>query len=257
MPTPLRRLPLLAIALCLALAALPVAGGGAAPVAKKHHRAKCKKGFVRNKRGRCVKKHKQAPPRIPVTTTVLPGSQVSIDFGGGVVRTIPLTGTVKGYVPGLIHVNTDTTVVLTKARITPAPTDIFTDSCSSPALVRSDPASTIGIDPSKTSTATLHSSGAVTATTNVLIRLVLDERQACGQPAFTTGYTDNAATVPLSGHVQPATGLANLELDSPPYPLTLTGCTTAGAPATPCAGSPTTYNTTATVKLFVKLSIGA
>lgn len=253
MPTPRRRLPLLVFTLCGALVLLPVSAGGAA---RRHHHAKCKKGYVHNKRHRCVRKHKKAAPRIPVTTTVLPGSQVTIDFGGGVVRTIPLTGTVKGYVPGLIHVNTDTTVLLTQAHITPAPTDIFTDSCPSPALVRSDPASSIGIDPSKTSTATLHSSGDVTSTTNVVIRLVLDERQSCGQPPFTTGYTDNAATVPLSGHVQPSTGLSNLELDSPPYPLTLAGCSTAGTPTTPCAGSPTTYTTTATVKLFVKLSIG-
>jgi hypothetical protein len=257
MPTPLRRLPLLALALCLAFAALPVAAGGAAPAAKKHHPKKCRKGYVRNKRGRCVKRKKPAPPKVPVTTTLLPGSQATLDFGSGTVRTIALSGSVKGYVSGLIRPNTDTTVNLVSGQIAPAPTDIFTDSCPSPALIGSDPASTITIDPAKASTATLHSSGEVTATTNVVIRLVLDERQACGQPPFTTGYTDNAATVPLSGHVTPAGGLSSLELDSPPYTLTLAGCTTAGAPTTPCAGSPTTYSPTATVKLLVKIGIGS
>jgi hypothetical protein len=256
MPTPSRRLPLLALALCAALVALPVSAGEAAH----HHRAKCKKGFVRNKRGRCVKKKRTPPPpppKVPVTTTLLPGSQATLDFGGGTVRTIPLSGSVHGFVNGLIHPNTDTTVNLASGQITPAPTDIFTDSCPSPALVRSDPASAITIDPAKTSTATLHASGEVTATTNVVIRLVLDERQGCGQPPFTTGYTDNTATVPLSGHVAAPGGLSSLELDSPAYPLTLAGCTTAGSPSSPCAGTPATYNTTATVKLLVKITIGS
>jgi hypothetical protein len=253
MPTPPRRLPLLAIALCASLVALPVTAGDAAH----HHRAKCKKGYVRNKRGRCVKKHAPAPPKVPVTTTLLSGSAATIDFGGGTVRTIALSGSVKGFVKGLIRPNSDTTVTLGSGQIAPAPTDIFTDSCPSPALVRSDPASAITIDPTKTSTATLHATGAVTASTSIVLRLVLDERQACGQPSFTTGYTDNRVTVPLSGHVAAPGGLSNLELDSPAYPLTLTGCTSAGSPTTPCAGTPTSYSTTATVKLLVKISIGS
>jgi hypothetical protein len=254
-PTPRRHLSLLALALAVALLALPVAAGGAAPAAAKH--GKCRKGYVRNKRHRCVKKRTAKPVTTKATTTLLPGSQATIDFGNGVVRTIPLSGTVGGVIPGPIHINSDTTVNLTQGQITPAPTDVFTDTCPSPALVASDPASTITIDPSKKSTATLHANGDVTATTNVLIRLALDDRQTCGQPPFTTGYTDNPATVPLSGHVTPAGGLSNLELDSTPYPLTLAACTTAGAPTTPCAGTPTTYNTTATVKLLVKISIGS
>jgi hypothetical protein len=263
MPTPARRLLLLALTLLLSAAiAIPVAAGARpapASSAKAAKAKKCRKGFVRNKRHRCVRRHKAKPKvvRTPATTTLLPGSQATLDFGGGNVRTVALSGTVRGVIPTAIHINSDTTVDLTRGQITPAPTDIFTDDCASPALAASDPASVIVLDPAKRSTATLHASGAVTATTNVIIRIALDERQACGQPPFTTGYTDNPVSVPLAGHVVPATGLSNLELDSPAYPLTLAGCTTAGSPTTPCAGTPTTYDTTATVKLFVRIGIGA
>ena len=40
------------------------------------------------------------------------------------------------------------------------------------------------------------------------------------------------------------------------YPLTLNACMTPGTPAYPCAGTPTTYQTTATVLLKVQLSLG-
>jgi hypothetical protein len=196
-------------------------------------------------------------PTVPVSTTLLTGSQATLDFGSGNVRTIPLSGKVTGYVPGVIRINSDTRVLLKGGKIVPAPTDIFTDACASPALARTNPASSIFIDPSKTSSATLHADGSVTADTHVIIRLALDERSACGQPAFATGYTDNPVAVPLSGHVQAGTGLSNLELDSPPYPLHVGGCTTAGDPAKPCAGAPTGYDSTASVRLFVKIGIGA
>ena len=38
--------------------------------------------------------------------------------------------------------------------------------------------------------------------------------------------------------------------------LTLNACMTPGTPAYPCAGTPTTYQTTATVLLKVQLSLG-
>jgi hypothetical protein len=202
--------------------------------------------------------HKVKPkPRVPVTTTVLDGSTATLDFGNGLVRTVGLSGKLTGYIPGTIHLDRDTKALLTGGSIAVAPTDFFSDGCASPVWARSNPATTIRLDKTKVNSATLHPNGSITSDASVIIRAVLDTRpqDACDQALVPTGYTDSAAFVRLHGQVG-AGGLTSLELTADPYPLTLNACMTPGAPAAPCAGTPLTYPTTATVLLKIALGLG-
>jgi len=182
---------------------------------------------------------------------------VQLDFGGGITRTVGLSGKLTGYIPGTINLKADTKAFLTGGSLSVAPTDFFSDGCASPVWARSDPATTITLDKTKTNTATLHTSGLIESDANVIIRAVLDTRpeNACDPALAPTGYTDSTAFVHLHGQVGSG-GLLSLELTADPYPLTLNACMTPGTPAYPCAGTPTTYQTTATVLLKVQLSLG-
>jgi hypothetical protein len=245
---------------CIAVlaAALLVPALGASPADAKTKK-KCKVVRVHgHKKKKCHKvKVKPKPIRIPVTTTVLDGSTVTLDFGNGLVRTVALSGKLTGYIPGRIHLDQDTKALLTGGSISVAPTDFFSDGCASPVWARSNPATTISLDKTKVNSATLHANGSITSNANVVIRAVLDTRpqDACDQALVPTGYTDSTAFVQLHGQVG-AGGLTSLELTADPYPLTLNACMTPGAPATPCAGTPLSYPTTATVLLKIALGLG-
>jgi hypothetical protein len=221
---------------------------------------KCKVVNVHgHKKRKCHKvkaKPKPKPTRIPVTTTVLPGSQATLDFGNGIVRTVALSGKLTGYIPGKIHLGTDTKALLTGGSIAVAPTDIFSDGCASPVWARSNPATTITLDPAKTSSATLAANGNVTADASVIIRTVVDARaeNACDQPLVTSGYADSPAFVHLAGKVGDG-GLTSLQLTAAPYSLALNACMVAGDPAVLCAAAPVTYPTTATVLLNIGLDL--
>jgi hypothetical protein len=194
--------------------------------------------------------------RIPISTTVLDGSQATLDFGNGIVRTVGLSGKLTGYIPGKIHLDTDTKALLTGGSLSVAPTDFFSDGCASPVWARTNPATTITLDPSKTNTATLAATGAVTADASVIIRAVVDTRpeNACDQPLQTTGYSDSTAFVHLAGKVGDG-GLTSLQLNADPYPLTLNACMTPGDPLAPCSTAPAVYQTTATVLLKVLIDL--
>src|SRR4051794_4279993 len=244
---------------CIAVLAVAVLvpAVAAAPAGAKTKR-KCKVVRVHgHKKRKCHKvKVKPKPTKLPITAKVLDGSTATLDFGGGTVRTVGLGGTLKGYIPGLIHLNTDTKALLTGGSLSVTPTDFFSDSCAAPVWARSDPATTITLDPAKVNSATLHSSGLVESDANVIIRAVLDTRpvNACDTPLSTTGYSDSTAFVHLHGQVGSG-GLTSLELTADPYPLTLNACMTPGSPTAPCAGAPVTYPTTATVDLKVLLDL--
>jgi hypothetical protein len=243
---------------CIAVLALAllVPAVATAPAGAKTKRV-CKVVKVHGHKKRKCHRVKVKPLRIPVTTNVLDGSTATLDFGNGVVRTVSLSGKLTGYIPGKIHLDSDTKAILTGGSIAVAPTDFFSDGCASPIWARSDPATTIRLDKTKTNSATLHSSGAITSNANVIIRAVLDTRpeNACDQALATTGYTDSTAFVQLHGQVG-AGGLTSLELTADPYPLTLTAGKTPGLATSPCAGAPATYPTTATVLLKVGLALG-
>jgi hypothetical protein len=208
-----------------------------------------------HKKKRCHRV-KVKPTRVPVTTTVLDGSSATIDFGG-VVRTVAIAGKLTGYVPGRIRLGTDIKARLTGGSLSVAPTDFFSDGCAAPVWARSDPATKIMLDKSKTNTATLAANGSISSDASVIIRAVLDTRpqDACDQPLAQTGYSDSTASVHLHGQVGQG-GLTSLQLTADPYPLALITCMTPGPATLPCYGTPTTYQTTASVVLNVALSLG-
>ena len=76
-------------------------------------------------------------------------------------------GKLTGYVPGKIQLNTDTKAILNGGSIAVAPTDFFSDGCASPVWARSDPATTITLDKTKTNSAVLHSNGSITSDASV------------------------------------------------------------------------------------------
>jgi hypothetical protein len=218
---------------------------------------KCKVVRVHGHKKKKCHRVKVKPVRIPVTTTVLDGSSATLDFGSGMIRTVALSGKLTGYIPGKIHLGSDTKAILNGGSINVAPTDFFSDGCASPVWARSDPATTIRLDRTKANSATLHANGSITSDANVIIRAVLDARpeNACDQALAPTGYTDSPAFVHLHGQVGES-GLMGLELTADPYPLTLNACTTPGTPAYACTGTPTAYPTTATVVLKIALGLG-
>jgi len=241
-------------AVVLAVAAL-VPALAAAPAGAKTKRV-CKVVKVHGHKKKRCHRVKVKPIRVPVTTTVLDGSYATLDFGG-VVRTVAISGKLTGYVPGKIRLGTDIKARLTGGSLAVAPTDFFSDGCAAPVWARSDPATKIMLDKSKTNTATLAANGSISSDASVIIRAVLDMRpqDACDQPLAQTGYTDSTASVHLHGQVGQG-GLTSLELTADPYPLTLITCMTPGVATLPCYGTPTTYQTTATVLLKVALSLG-
>ena len=247
----MRRLATAAIA-----GALLVPAVAAAPAGAKTKRV-CKTVKVHGHKKKRCHRVKVRTQRIPVTTTVLDGSAATLDFGSGIVRTVPLSGTLNGYIPGKIVLNRDTKAILTRGRLAVGQTDFFSDGYPSPVWARSDPATAITLDPTKQSSATLHANGTISSTASVIIRAVLDMRpdNACDQALATSGYTDSPATVSLQGSVG-SSGLSSLQLSSAPYPLTLNACMAPGTPTTPCSGAPAVYHTTATVQLKVALTLG-
>jgi hypothetical protein len=208
-----------------------------------------------HKRRRCHRV-KVKPLRVPVTATVLDGSSATLDFGNGTVRTVGLTGRLTGYIPGQIQLAKPITALLKGGSLSVAPTDFFSDGCTAPAWARSDPATSIRLDPTKANKATLNPNGSIVSDAGVIIRAVLDTRpqNACDQPLAQTGYAESTAFVQLHGQVGQG-GLTSLQLTADPYPLTLNACMTPGDPAAPCAGAPVSYPTTATVTLKVLLDL--
>jgi hypothetical protein len=249
---------------CIAVLAIAllVPAMATAPAGAKTKRV-CKYVKVRGhkkKQKRCYRVKVKPKPKpalkIPVAVTVLDGSQAVIDFGDDNVRTVGLTGKIRGFIPGKIQLNSDTKVTLTDGALAVAPTDIFTDGCASPPIARTNPATVITIDPTKPGTGVLKADGTVTADANVLIRVVADLRgpDGCGGATVTGGYADSAAFVHLAGKVG-AGGLTSLTLASDPYALTLNGCLTPGDPTAPCTQPPTAFPTTVTVTLKVLIDL--
>ena len=235
--------------------ALLVPAATAAPAGAKTKKV-CKTVKVHGKKKRRCHRVKVKPVRVPISATVLDGSNATLDFGNGTVRTVALAGKLRGYVPGKIKLGTAITAFLKSGSLSVAPTDFFSDSCASPVWARSNPATSIRLDPAKVNKATLNPNGSITADASVTIRAVLDTRaeNACDSPLSTTGYTDSPATVHMHGQVGQG-GLTSLQLVADPYPLTLNACFTPGDPAAPCAGTPVSYPTTATVSLKVLLDL--
>src|SRR4051812_45311878 len=177
---------------------------------------------------------------VPVTINVLDGSYALLDFGA-FQRQAPVSGTLRGFIPGKIQLASDNQVNLTKGSLNLGQTPVFIDDdCNgqvSASIMTGDP-TTVTVDPAKTSTATLFASGTVTSTANVLIRLPLALRNddaGCNSPYVSTGYSEFNQTFFLKGKVGDG-GLTALTLTSAPDSIDVVACLSQGQPTQPCNG---------------------
>jgi hypothetical protein len=177
---------------------------------------------------------------VPVSISILDGSYANLDFGA-FQRQAPVSGKFKGFIPGKIQLNSDTQVTLTGGGVNIGETPVFIDDdCSGQvsAAIKTGQPSTVTLDPTKTSTATLFASGTVTSIAYTIIRLPLDLRNddaGCNSPYITTGYSEFAHTFFLKGKVGDG-GLTSLTLTSPPDTLDVVACLSQGQPTSPCNG---------------------
>jgi len=203
-------------------------------------------GILTVKRRKRVYKYGRCPASsantlgVPVNITILPGSYANLDFGA-FQRQAPVSGKFKGFIPGRIQLNADTQVTLTGGSLTLDPTAVFIDdACNGDvtASIRTGSPTTVGLDPTRTSVATLFASGTVTSTAYTLIRLPLELRNdddGCDKPYITTGYSEFTQTFFLKGKVGDG-GLTSLTLTSAPDTLDVVACLSPGQPTQPCNG---------------------
>jgi hypothetical protein len=177
---------------------------------------------------------------VPVKINILDGSYANLDFGA-FQRQGPLAGTFKGFIPGKIHLDSDTQVNLTGGGLTVGQTPIFVDNdCNDQvsAAIKTGTPTTVSLDPTKSSTATLFASGTVTSIAYTKIRLPLDLRNddtGCDSPYIKTGYSEFDHTFFLKGKVGDG-GLTSLTLTSATDTLDVVACLSQGQPTSPCNG---------------------
>jgi hypothetical protein len=177
---------------------------------------------------------------VPVTINVLDGSYALLDFGA-FQRKAGVSGSFKGFIPGKIHLDADTQVNLTKGNLILDRTSIFIDdACDgqvSPSI-RTGAPTNVGLDPTRSSIATLFASGTVTSTAYTTIHLPLDLRNddnGCNSPYIATGYSEFNQTFFLKGKVGDG-GLTSLTLTSAPDVINVIACLSQGQPTQPCNG---------------------
>ena len=176
----------------------------------------------------------------PVNITVLGGSKANLDFGA-FQREAPVTGALKGFVPGGIHLGTDFQITLSSGSLKLGQTPVFIDDdCNGDvsASIRTGDPTSVALDKTKTSTSTVLANGTVTATANMLIHLPLELRNddaGCNAPYITTGYTDWQQTFFLKGKLDPKLALAKLRLVSAPDLIDVPSCLSPGLPTSPCS----------------------
>jgi hypothetical protein len=177
----------------------------------------------------------------PVTITVLEESQAKLDFGA-FVRQAPVTGSLKGFVPGGIRLGTDFQINLTSADLRLGRTAVFIDDdCNgevSAAIRTGDPTAVL-LNKTRSSTSTVLANGSVTAQANMTIHLPLEMRNddaGCNTPYITTGYTDWDQTFFLKGKLDPKLALSKLRLVSAPDLIDVPSCLSPGVPTSPCNG---------------------
>jgi hypothetical protein len=214
----------------------------------KRVKVKIKRGnrILTVKRRRRVYKYGRCPASssnalgVPVKISILDGSYANLDFGA-FQRQAPVSGAFKGFIPGKIQLNSDTQVTLTSGSLSIAETPVFIDDdCNGQvsASIKTGNPTTVSLDPTKTSTATLFATGTVTSIAYTTIRLPLALRNddaGCNSPYVTTGYSEFNQAFFLKGKVGDG-GLTALTLSSAPDTLDVIACLSQGQPTSPCNG---------------------
>jgi hypothetical protein len=177
----------------------------------------------------------------PVSIKILDESHANLDFGA-FTRTAPVRGSLKGFVPGGIHLGTDFQITLTSGDIRLDPTAVFIDDdCDGQvsAAIRTGNPTSVALDKGRTSTSTVLGNGTVTASAYTVVHLPLEMRNddaGCNSPYITTGYTDWKETFFLKGKLDPKLALAKLKLVSAPDLIDVPSCLSPGVPTSPCNG---------------------
>jgi hypothetical protein len=177
---------------------------------------------------------------VPVTVNILDGSYALLDFGS-FQRQAPVSGKFQGFIPGKIQLASDNQVNLTKGSLSLDQTGVFIDDvCNGQvsASIRTGNPTTVTLDPTRQSVATLFASGTVTSTAYTKIRLPLQLRNdddGCDKPYIDTGYSEFNQTFFLKGKVGDG-GLTSLTLTSAPDTLDVIACLAPGQPSQPCNG---------------------
>jgi hypothetical protein len=190
---------------------------------------------------KCKAKKNSSSLGTPVSITVLDGSKANLDFGA-FQREAPVTGALKGFVPGGIHLGSDFQITLSGGQLQLGQAPIFIDDdCNDQvsASIRTGNPTTVALDKTKTSTSTVLANGTVTANANTVIHLPLDLRNddaGCNSPYITTGYTDWQETFFLKGRLDPKLALSRLKLVSAPDLIDVPSCLAPGVPTSPCNG---------------------
>lgn len=226
-----RRSPAILVCCALALAALLAPAGDAA-------------------------KRKEKPRK--VTVVLKPGSAATLDFGMGIVRTVPLSGTLRGRTTAPIDLTkNDFTIKLTRGALAVGGTDVFPDpDCAARPLVSVSGRTRVLPNARNGLLAVvdlLHAR--LRSKAQVVVRTVarVANPGGCAAGQAETGYADTPLTLKLGTDISSGQ-LRGVKLASPaPQQVSIKACVTPGDPAKPCTGTPVGY----TVKLSTSLVLDA
>ena len=189
------------------------------------------------KRGPC-KTNTAASSGAPLTITIRDPSAATMDFGA-FTRTIPLTGTMKGFIVGGLKLGQENQIQISRGQIDLAPTGIFIDDVCNGQVsdaIRTG-ASFAQIDPGSTgNSVTMDPAGNLTGLLHMRIQVALQLRNddnGCGLPYLPTGWTDFTLPMFVRGKLNGLTttlSVGETLLDE------LSACLAVGDPALPCNG---------------------
>jgi hypothetical protein len=218
-----------------------------------------KKRIRTYKFGKCKRKNGSSLGT-PVAIKILEDSKAVLDFGA-FVREAPLSGSLKGFVPGGINLSSDSQITLSSGALRLDPTPVFIDDdCNgkvSSAIRTGDPTN-VSLNKSRTSTSTVFANGNVTATAYVNIHVPLELRNddtGCDLPYITTGYSEFPMVFFLKGKLDPKAALSRLKLTSAPDLTDVPVCLSPGVPTSPCNGFEIPLPIQISTQLYVSIKL--
>lgn len=191
----------------------------------------------------------------PVTISLLEKSSLTFDFSA-FKREGPLSGSLKGYIPGKLLPDVDNQIILTSGSFQLGRTTMFNDRvCGGEQSdsIRTGEPSTLKLDAGKQSTLTLGANGKLTAVTYIVLALPLELRNGddgCARPYITTGYSSASETMRLTGTVG-AQGLEQVPISMPAADIDLLGCLSPGVTTQACSGFQVPLPATISLNLLV------
>lgn len=189
----------------------------------------------------CKKKTATTVYGTPITVNLESDSVGNLDFGA-FVRKAPLSGTLRGYIVGSLQLGKPNTVNLTSGRIDVDPTPVFIDDkCGGDvtASLRTGPATYALLDQSRSNTASLSATGAVTTVVHLKLRSTIELRNGdtgCNNPYLETGYIEVPLVQNLIGKLTSSGGLGLTVKSAPALLEDFAVCLALGDPNEECSG---------------------